>query len=85
MMNDVLSCLSLQHAGDCSNWALVGALALPHLLYAYIWYFPHIWMRLFGRSSVRVFESMAWFLKGTSLVLRVNSHVSRVYVYDNVM
>jgi hypothetical protein len=66
-MHMVLSFLSEQDAAHVSNWGVVGALALPHLLYAFIWYFPHMWMRLFGKSSVRVFESMAWLLKGTSL------------------
>lgn len=72
-MDMVLSFLSEQDAAEWSNWGVVVALALPHLLYAFIWYFPHIWMRLFRKSSVRVFESMAWLLKGTSLVVSVLS------------
>ena len=47
-----------------SDWILVVALALPHLLYAFIWFFPHLWMRAFKKSSVETFELLAWTLKG---------------------
>lgn len=48
---------------EASNWLVVGALASPHILYACIWYFPQIWMKIYGRWSVQVFESLAWILK----------------------
>jgi hypothetical protein len=47
-----------------SNWVVVGCLALPHLLYAYIWFFPNKWMAIFKKDSVQVFENIAWLLKG---------------------
>jgi len=49
-----------------SNWIAVGAVAFPHLLYAFIWFFPQIWMHYFKKNSVEVFEAMAWMLKGVS-------------------
>lgn len=49
-----------------SDWATVGILATPHLLYAFIWYMPHLWMKAFGKKSVEYFETIAWILKGTS-------------------
>lgn len=48
---------------NASNWIVVGALALPHLLYAFIWYMPEVWMKLFKKKSVEVFETCAWLLK----------------------
>ncbi|KAI8110979.1 hypothetical protein M9434_004553 [Picochlorum sp. BPE23] len=75
-MNVVLSFLSQQDAADVSNWGVVGALALPHLLYAFIWYFPDMWMRMFRKSSVRVFESMAWLLK----VIQFSSVIAWMYI-----
>mmetsp|Transcript_4853 Transcript_4853/g.9659 ORF Transcript_4853/g.9659 Transcript_4853/m.9659 type:complete len:193 (+) Transcript_4853:51-629(+) len=76
IMNVVLSFLSQQDAADVSNWGVVGALALPHLLYAFIWYFPDMWMRMFRKSSVRVFESMAWLLK----VVQFSSVIAWMYI-----
>jgi len=52
-----------------SNWVVVGCLALPHLLYAYIWFFPHKWRALFKKQSVDVFEKLAWLLKGADSLL----------------
>lgn len=49
---------------EASNWLVVGALASPHILYAFIWYFPQVWRSIYGRWSVQVFESLAWILKG---------------------
>ena len=48
------------------NWMTVAALAAPHLLYAFIWFFPQKWMKAFDKSSVMVFENFAWMLKGRS-------------------
>lgn len=48
---------------NASNWIVVGALALPHLLYAFIWYMPELWMKTFQKRSVEVFETCAWLLK----------------------
>lgn len=47
-----------------SDWLVVVALALPHLMYAFIWYFPDTWMSWFKKKSVQVFETIAWVLKG---------------------
>lgn len=49
---------------EASNWLVVGALASPHILYSFIWYFPQVWRSIYGRWSVEVFESLAWVLKG---------------------
>lgn len=47
-----------------SNWGVVAALAIPHILYAFIWFLPGLWMKAFKRKSVEVFETAAWLLKG---------------------
>lgn len=47
-----------------SNYLVCVALALPHFLYAFIWFFPQRWMALFKKRSVEAFETVAWFLKG---------------------
>lgn len=47
-----------------SDVAVVACLAAPHLLYAYIWYFPQQWLAAFKKQSVWVFEAVAWALKG---------------------
>ena len=47
-----------------SDWIVVGVLASPHLLYAYIWFFSEQWMAAFRKRSVQVFENVAWLLKG---------------------
>lgn len=46
-----------------SNWAVCAALAAPHLLYAYIWFFPRQWQAIFKKRSVEAFETLAWLLK----------------------
>lgn len=48
------------------DWTTVAILAIPHFLYAFIWYFPHLWMKAFGKHSIQCFESIAWILKGMS-------------------
>lgn len=50
------------------EWALALALAAPHALYAFIWFFPETWQGRFGKRSVLVFDSCAWVLKGTGSV-----------------
>lgn len=45
------------------EWSLALALAMPHLLYGFIWFFPSVWRRWFGNQSVVVFDSIAWVLK----------------------
>ena len=47
-----------------SNTLVCLGLALPHFLYAYIWFFPQQWMAAFKKRSVEVFETLAWALKG---------------------
>ena len=46
-----------------SNWLVCGALAAPHLLYAFIWFFPRTWQAAFKKRSVEAFETVAWLLK----------------------
>lgn len=54
---------------EASNWGVVACLALPHLLYAFIWFFPQRWMAAFKKSSVVIFENVAWALKGMRIQL----------------
>lgn len=51
-------------AQAASNWGVVAALAAPHALYAYIWFFSHQWRGAFKKRSVEAFETTAWALKG---------------------
>jgi methylene-fatty-acyl-phospholipid synthase len=48
---------------EVSNIVVAAALASPHLVYSFVWFFPNIWMKAYGRWSVQVFESLAWLLK----------------------
>ena len=48
---------------QASNLAVVGCLAAPHLLYAYIWFLPRQWQAIFKKRSVEAFETLAWLLK----------------------
>ena len=59
--------LDLPLSEDASNYLVVAALASPHVLYAFIWYFPHIWRKQFGKKGVEVFETCAWLLKGMTI------------------
>lgn len=49
---------------EMSDWMVVLALALPHLLYAYIWFYPQQWKDTFKGRSVDIFASIAGALKG---------------------
>jgi hypothetical protein len=49
---------------DASNYLVCAGLALPHFLYAFIWFFPKRWMAMFKKRSVEAFETAAWALKG---------------------
>lgn len=49
-----------------SNYLVCACLAAPHILYAYIWFFPQQWMAAFKKRSVEAFETLAWVLKGAS-------------------
>lgn len=51
---------------DVNTWLVLAVLASPHVLYAYVWFFPHRWMSIFKKDSVEVFENIAWMLKCTS-------------------
>ena len=42
-------------------------IALPHILYAAIWYQPQIWRAQFRGLSVEIFSRVASALKGTAL------------------
>lgn len=59
------------------EWALALALVAPHVLYAFIWFFPSVWRSWFGKRSVTVFDSAAWGLKGD---LCCRSIVAQVYI-----
>ena len=56
-------------SGISVEWALALALAAPHVLYGFIWFFPDAWRARFGKQSVLVFDSVAWVLKGTIIRL----------------
>ena len=44
---------------------LTGAcIAAPHVFYAFVWFAPEIWIRLFGERSVERFASVAKAGKG---------------------
>ncbi|KAK9787879.1 hypothetical protein WJX73_007648 [Symbiochloris irregularis] len=47
------------HPGLPLDWVVVSALAAPHLLYSFIWFFPKIWLRWFGKEAVTVFSYIA--------------------------
>lgn len=51
---------------DESNWLVCAALAAPHALYAFIWFFPRTWQAVFKKRSVEAFETVAWLLKSES-------------------
>jgi hypothetical protein len=51
-------------AAVISNWTVVICLALPHFLYAFIWFFPQRWRAMFPQNPIQVFENTAWLLKG---------------------
>jgi hypothetical protein len=40
------------------------AIAAPHFLYAYIWFYPAVWMRLAGKDAVGVFAKAGYVGKG---------------------
>nr|BBC28427.1 phospholipid-N-methyltransferase [Chlamydomonas sphaeroides] len=40
--------------------ALLAVIALPHLLYAFVWTRPHAWKRMFGSRSVDAFASAGY-------------------------
>ena len=53
-------------AADRLDWLVTAAVASPHVLYAFIWLLPDIWLALFSKKSHRAvygFECCAWFLK----------------------
>lgn len=51
-------------ANGVAEWGAVTCIALPHFLYALIWFFPDAWRRLCGKHAVAHFETAAWVLKG---------------------
>lgn len=57
--------LHLEAGSASSTFILALCLAAPHVLYGYIWFFPHIWRSRFKEQSVYVFDCSAWVLKGT--------------------
>ena len=57
------------------SWLVALAIATPHFLYAYIWFFPQKWLEAFKGRSVDVFHHAAWALKGARL--RVTRPVSQ--------
>lgn len=54
-----------------AEWGVVAAIALPHFLYAGIWFFPDAWQRLCGKKhAVQHFETAAWALKGACICVQ---------------
>ena len=54
----------LTHSSNMVSNILVGALlSIPHIMYAFIWFFPEKWMKAFGKQSVHVFATVASALK----------------------
>jgi hypothetical protein len=51
LAQQALQCERLDAIGPVSPWALVAALAAPHYLYAFIWFCPGVWLRLFGKAK----------------------------------
>lgn len=56
----------VRHSPAVGDWLLFVALAAPHALYAYIWFFPGHWRAMFRRSPVSVFATVASLLKGST-------------------
>ena len=46
-----------------SNWIVGLILAAPHILYAYLWFFPGHWKAAFAARSVDVFATVAATMK----------------------
>jgi hypothetical protein len=44
---------------------LAAAVAAPHFLYAFIWFKPQVWMRLFPKNAVDAFATCGLLGKGT--------------------
>lgn len=40
-----------------SAWATMFVIAIPHFLYAFIWFKPKAWMRLFAKNPVDAFAT----------------------------
>jgi hypothetical protein len=61
---DMLCCHGSQDPAF-ANWGVTITLALPHLLYAWIWLRPGDWLSLFGKkNAVEAFAHAAYFGKG---------------------
>eukprot|EP00891_Asterochloris_glomerata_P001016 jgi/Astpho2/1016/Aster-00839 len=61
------------------DWIVVSALALPHMLYSFVWLNNRAWRKLFQKNSVHFFACIASLLKVvqfTALALwyNVNDH-----------
>ena len=48
---------------------MVSALALPHVLYSFVWLNDRAWRRLFQKNSVHFFACIASLLKGEAAPL----------------
>lgn len=58
------TCGEMVHTGTVADWLLVTCLAWPHLLYAGVWFHPHVWKRHFPKSAVPAFARSAFIGKG---------------------
>lgn len=56
LAGDYLTC-SRNEAFAPSPLILMISIALPHFLYAYIWFKPQAWMRLFPKAPVDAFAT----------------------------
>ena len=58
-----------------ANWVVVAALAAPHLLYAYIWFYPQRWRYqlrgVFKDEAAHMFSAIAWLRKGDDVPARL--------------
>lgn len=55
-VNALLSCSSPEVLRP-NNWATMFVIALPHFLYAFIWFQPKVWMKLFPKNPVDAFAT----------------------------
>ncbi|KAK9824170.1 hypothetical protein WJX72_008252 [[Myrmecia] bisecta] len=80
--------MSLLKSGAASptpvlDWLVILAISLPHILYAFIWFFPKKWKGLFRREPVLAFNLLAWLLKVVQFSAVVWWYVKNAEVFSN--
>jgi hypothetical protein len=53
----VLPELVCEQAQPVSPLLLCAAVSAPHFLYAFIWFYPDVWQRLFPKNAVQAFAT----------------------------